>query len=148
AKTPAADTAVPQAPQAPTTASPPVVPPAGPDVETPAGPAGTPEVSVTRQPGTSRTRIADEIGRADESTRFAADKLASFVQRVASNPLDNRSVEIIATVDESKRQDIIDRTGVDVGLSAREQVRANTVRHAQREHPDLTVDDWRVLPWL
>jgi hypothetical protein len=131
----AATTDVPQAPQEDTPPIP-AVPPAV-SAAAPAGLAGAPG-----------RRIADEVRRADQRIRFAADKLVSFVQRVGANPRDNRSVEIIAPVSEEKRQDLLARTGVDVGSSAREQIRANTVRHVHGNHPELTSDDWRVLPWL
>lgn len=104
-----------------------------------------PSVAAARTP---RRSIAEEVERADPSYRVAAGKLTRFVQSVQGNEPGHTSVEVIAPVSRAKRRDIQQRTGIDVGEQAREMVRATTVQHVRKRHPNVTEADWRVLPWL
>lgn len=115
------------------------------------GPALDAEFVPNRSLDDVRTTISrhfvDQVRGVTDDVIQAADRLVEFVKKAVGDPRDNRSVEVIGTVDADKRSLILNKTGIDVG-DAREQVRANAVRHSQGSHPDLTPDDWRMLPWL
>lgn len=83
-----------------------------------------------------------------ESVLEAASRVREFVRGPAVDALDNRSTINFAQVSEAAQQRILRETGVDVAVGARQELRADAVRHAQKRHPDLTADDWEVLPWV
>lgn len=93
-------------------------------------------------------RISDTAREITDQLRQSAAAVREFVTRSAADATDNKSIHVLSdAVSEAKRARILEEAGIDIGL-AREQLRADTVRHAQKSHPDLTPEDWQMLPWV
>jgi hypothetical protein len=77
----------------------------------------------------------------------AAQRVRELVAGPARDALDNRSRVVVGELDDATRARITAESGVAVeGSEVR--LRADTVRHANGEHPNLTAADWEALPWL
>lgn len=92
--------------------------------------------------------IADAGHGVDEQVLAGAQRLREFVDGPARDQLDNRSKLNVAAVDDKAAARIRDTTGVDIAAGARHEVSASAVRHSANRHPDLSAEDWSVLPWL
>jgi soluble lytic murein transglycosylase-like protein len=93
-------------------------------------------------------RIGDAAREVTDQMRAAATAVREFVSRAVADNRDNSSWHVLSeAISDTKRQRVLKDTGVDLG-AAREQIRSDVVRHAQKSHPDLTPEDWNMLPWL
>jgi len=91
--------------------------------------------------------VVDEARGITAEVRAASAEMRAFVTRALADQRDNRSTVALSQIDEAKRARVLQETGLDLGLGP-ETIRADTVRHAQGRHSDLTPDDWAMLPWL
>lgn len=94
-----------------------------------------------------RERIVNTARGVTQDMLSAAQQVREFVTGPAADPRAAGKVNF-AEVSESAHGRILEQTGLDVATGARQEVRADAVRHAQNSHPDLTPDDWAALPWL
>ena len=95
-----------------------------------------------------RDRTVNTARGVSQAALDAAVAVRDFVAGPARNPRDNSSKVNFAEVSEQAREKILAATGIDIDAGARQEMRADAARHVMKRHPDLTPEDWAVLPWL
>lgn len=95
-----------------------------------------------------RDRFVNTARGVTEAVLASADQVRQFVLGPALDKLDNSSKVNFSQITEAVAARILDQTGVDIMVGARQELRADAVRHSLKGHPNLTPDDWAALPWL
>lgn len=95
-----------------------------------------------------RDRFVNTARGVTDAVLASADQVRQFVAGPALDKLDSTSKVNFAQITDAVAARILEETGLNIKAGARQELRADAVRHAQKSHPDLTPDDWAALPWL
>lgn len=92
--------------------------------------------------------VADPANGITDPVLAAAQRVREFVAGPAADRLDSSTKLNFGAVSDEAARRIESDTGFAIEPGARQEVRADAARHAQNNHPALTLDDWGALPWL